>query len=188
MTLPLELKLGEATELHIKLPFGSSVDVQAVVRNKSAFRHGFEFADHTVARQLINRHCGAMLPSDAFVTNYWIVDSKNRIVIAKFGGRLTIADAERFAADLRNNPAFEPSFSELSDLTEVDDPQIDYASAVRFARYTDPFSHASKRAVVAPKPAMYNIARMYQLIRNDENIVLFKTVDLAKGWLGLSCV
>jgi hypothetical protein len=51
-TLPVELRIGEPVDLHINLPFGS-VDVQAVVRNRNAFRHGFEFADHKSARQLI---------------------------------------------------------------------------------------------------------------------------------------
>jgi hypothetical protein len=119
------------------------------------------------------------------VASYWIVDPKNRVVLAKFGRRLTVADVEHYAADLRKNPAFHPSFSELSDLTEVENPQIDYASAARFARESDPFSHASKRAIVAPKRAICEVARMYQLIRNDENIVLFKTVDEAKRWRGL---
>ena len=64
--------------------------------------------------------------------------------------------------------------------------QQDYASAAQFARERDPFSHESKRAVVAPKRAMYETAKMYKLIRKDENIVLFKTVDEAKDWLGLS--
>lgn len=118
-------------------------------------------------------------------TSSWIVDPKNQIVIAKFGGRLTIADAEHYAADLRNNPAFDPRFSELSDLTEVENPQIDYASAARFALDSDPFSHDSKRAIITSTPPMYALARMYQLIRNDENIVLFKTLDEAKRWLGL---
>jgi hypothetical protein len=54
-TLPIELRVGETVELHINLPF-RSVDVQAVVRNRNAFRHGFEFADHNVARQLIELH------------------------------------------------------------------------------------------------------------------------------------
>jgi len=119
------------------------------------------------------------------VANYWIVDPKNRIVIAKFGGNLTVADAARFAADIRNNPAFDPSFSELSDLTEVENPQIDYASAVTIARYIDPFSHEARRAIVAPRRSVYEVARMYQLIRNDENIFLFKTIDEARDWLGL---
>jgi hypothetical protein len=56
----------------------------------------------------------------AHVANYWIVDSKDRIVIAKFGGRLTIAEAEQYAADLRNSSSFDPSFSELADMTEAE--------------------------------------------------------------------
>jgi|HubBroStandDraft_5_1064220.scaffolds.fasta_scaffold458053_1 hypothetical protein len=51
-TIPVELRIGEDVELHIKLPIGS-LDVQAFVRNRNAFRHGFEFADNEVARQLI---------------------------------------------------------------------------------------------------------------------------------------
>ena len=50
--LPVELPVGETVELHINLPFGE-VDMQAVVRERNAFRHGFEFADHKVARQRI---------------------------------------------------------------------------------------------------------------------------------------
>jgi len=186
--LPVELSVGQTVELHINLPLGS-VDVQACVRNRNAFRHGFEFSDHKAARKLINDHCAEVttLPGGA-LANYWIVDSKNRVVFAKFGRRLTMADAERFATDLRNNPAFDPSFSELSDLTEVENPQIDFASAARFARYSDPFSHESKRAIVAPKLAMYETVLMYKTIRNDENIAVFMTVDKAKSWLGLSCV
>ena len=119
------------------------------------------------------------------MASYWIVDPKNRVVLAKFGSPLTVADVENYAADLRKNPAFHPSFSELSDLTEVEAPQIDYAAAARFACESDPFSHKSKRAIIAPNPATYEMARMYQRIRNDENIVLFKTVDEARRWLGL---
>jgi PilZ domain-containing protein len=50
--LPVELALGETLELHVNLPFGS-VDVQAVVRNRNAFRYGFEFTEHEVARERI---------------------------------------------------------------------------------------------------------------------------------------
>jgi len=107
--------------------------------------------------------CGEVTTlSGGALANYRIVDSKNRIVSANFGRRLTMSDAERFATDFRNNPAFDPSFSELSDLTDVEDPQIDFASAARFARYSDPFSHESKRAIVAPKLVMYETALMYK--------------------------
>jgi hypothetical protein len=33
---------------------------------------------------------------------------------------------------------------------------------------------------------MNETVRMYKLIRNDENIVGFKTIDEAKRWLGLA--
>jgi hypothetical protein len=54
--LPVDLPVGETVELHIGLPLGS-VDLRAVVRNRNAFRYGFEFADHKMARKLINEHC-----------------------------------------------------------------------------------------------------------------------------------
>jgi hypothetical protein len=42
--LPVEVPVGEVVNLRISLPLGP-VNQQAVVRNRNAFRHGFEFAD-----------------------------------------------------------------------------------------------------------------------------------------------
>jgi len=42
-TLPVEVPLGETVDLRINLPLGP-VEQRAVVRNRDAFRHGFEFA------------------------------------------------------------------------------------------------------------------------------------------------
>ena len=42
-TLPVEVPVGETVDLRINLPRGP-LDRRAVVRNRSAFRHGFEFA------------------------------------------------------------------------------------------------------------------------------------------------
>lgn len=47
--LPVELPVGELVDLHINLPLGP-VDQRAVVRNKNALRHGFEFTDHKRSR------------------------------------------------------------------------------------------------------------------------------------------
>ena len=54
--LPVDLPVGETVELQMRLPLGS-VDLRAVVRNRNAFRYGFVFADHEMARKLINEHC-----------------------------------------------------------------------------------------------------------------------------------
>jgi hypothetical protein len=85
------------------------------VRNRDAFRRGFEFTDHSLARDMLAHYLHSdqtLVSKKAHVANYWIVESKNRVVIAKFGGRLTIAEAEQYAADLRNNSSFE-SFDRL---------------------------------------------------------------------------
>jgi len=42
--LPVEIPVGEAVNLRISLPLGP-VDQRAVVRNRNALRHGFEFTD-----------------------------------------------------------------------------------------------------------------------------------------------
>jgi hypothetical protein len=42
--LPVELSVGEAVELDIKLPLVPA-SIRAVVRNKNVFRHGFKFEE-----------------------------------------------------------------------------------------------------------------------------------------------
>jgi hypothetical protein len=42
--LPVEVPVGEIVNLSISLPLGP-VEQRAVVRNRNAFRHGFEFAN-----------------------------------------------------------------------------------------------------------------------------------------------
>jgi len=41
-TLPVEVPVGETVDLRINLPLGPA-DQRAIVRNRDAFRHGFEF-------------------------------------------------------------------------------------------------------------------------------------------------
>lgn len=52
----IEAPVGEVVELEFALPF-SSVTIRAVVRQKNAFRHGFEFIDSDSAHEGIRRTC-----------------------------------------------------------------------------------------------------------------------------------
>lgn len=54
--LPLELPLGELVELDFTLPFGR-VTIYAVVRQRSAFRYGFQFAESSFAEDIIRPTC-----------------------------------------------------------------------------------------------------------------------------------
>jgi hypothetical protein len=55
-TLPVELLIGEVVELNLRLRIGN-VNVQATVRDKNAFRHGFQFVEPNPALHLIRENC-----------------------------------------------------------------------------------------------------------------------------------
>ena len=54
--LVIEPPLGEVVELNFTLPFGT-VTIHAMVRQKNAFRYGFEFVDSDSALDVIRRTC-----------------------------------------------------------------------------------------------------------------------------------
>jgi hypothetical protein len=61
--LPIEVAMGEVVELDFELPLGS-VNVRAVVRERNAFRYGFQFVQPNAAHQVIADSCGLLPPCD----------------------------------------------------------------------------------------------------------------------------
>lgn len=61
--LPIAVAVGEVVDLSFELPLGS-VNVRAVVREKNAFRYGFQFVQPNTAQQLIAHACGSLPPCD----------------------------------------------------------------------------------------------------------------------------
>jgi PilZ domain len=54
--LRIEVPLGELVELDFTLPYGP-VTIYAVVRQKNAFRYGFEFVESNVVQEVIRPTC-----------------------------------------------------------------------------------------------------------------------------------
>jgi hypothetical protein len=54
--LPIEAPLGENVELNFALPSGA-VTIHAIVRQKNAFRYGFEFVNSCSISEFIRRAC-----------------------------------------------------------------------------------------------------------------------------------
>lgn len=54
--VPIETPLGENVELNFTLP-GGAVTIHAMVRQKRAFRYGFEFVNSDSMHELIRRTC-----------------------------------------------------------------------------------------------------------------------------------
>ena len=54
--LTIEVPVGEVVELNFTLPFGP-VTIQAIARQRSAFRYGFQFFDSDSMREIIRFTC-----------------------------------------------------------------------------------------------------------------------------------
>jgi len=54
--LRVEVSLGEVVRLEFSLPTGD-VDVHALVRQRNAFRYGFQFVEDSTALDAIGRTC-----------------------------------------------------------------------------------------------------------------------------------
>jgi PilZ domain-containing protein len=54
--LRIEVPLGEVVRMEFKLPLGV-VDVHALVRQRNAFRYGFQFVEDSSAQEVIGRTC-----------------------------------------------------------------------------------------------------------------------------------
>lgn len=110
------------------------------------------------------------------------VDPAARLVRTTFTGVVTHRDPTDNAIRLRCDPAFDPGFSELIQFEEGSEINLNFWD---FRSDLDPFSKTSKRALVAGKQrAVYGIARMFQIARNDDaNVRIFATTDEAEAWL-----
>jgi PilZ domain len=59
--LPVELLLRENVRLVLTLPLGLT-EIDAIVRSRNTFRHGFEFVAPNPSRDLIRRSCDLLTP------------------------------------------------------------------------------------------------------------------------------
>jgi hypothetical protein len=57
--LKVEVPLGTVVRLEFELPLGT-VDVPALVRQRNAFRYGFQFVEASTAQETIGRTCGQL--------------------------------------------------------------------------------------------------------------------------------
>jgi hypothetical protein len=70
----------------------------------------------------------------------FVVDPGRRLVSIKFDKTVTFAAIERYAKRLRLNPSFHPEYSEIVDLTEVEELDLQADEFLELADKIDPFS------------------------------------------------
>lgn len=113
----------------------------------------------------------------------FMIDSERRLVIARFGKQLTATDIQIYVQDLCAHPGFDPSFSEIADISNVKELPLAGPDFLKLADRVDPFSFESKRAFVAQTPVQKHAARMRKILRSQRNFEIFQTLEEAERWI-----
>lgn len=109
---------------------------------------------------------------------------ERRVVFVKFGKRVTEKEIAGYAASLRVDPVFDPKFSEIVDLRDVEDLDLRGEQMMELADKIDPFCYDAKRAFVVSNSVQAHAARMHQILRiAKENISTFRSLEEAERWI-----
>jgi hypothetical protein len=112
-----------------------------------------------------------------------VIDPEKGLVVVRLGKKLSFAELREYAELLRANPAFQPSFSEIADLTEVEEVDLNAGDFLKLADEIDPFSVDAKRAFVARTSTQNHAARMHKMLRGERRFEIFSTLEEAEQWI-----
>jgi hypothetical protein len=115
-----------------------------------------------------------------------VIHWAHKVVCTTCTGTLTMAEVAETCIQLARDPAFDPAFSHLNDLTGVSEVHLSAAEMKDFvARKLDPFSETSKRVFVASEPFVFGMTRMYESLINASNLVVVRSLKEGRECLGL---
>jgi hypothetical protein len=116
----------------------------------------------------------------------YVIDCSSRLVCVRFTKKLTIAQIERYANRVRSDPQFRPDYSEIVDLTQVEEVELRAEEFLLLADKIDPFSPEAKRAFVVRDSVQSHAARMHKVLRPKRTIEVFHSVEEAERWIKLN--
>ena len=114
---------------------------------------------------------------------HFTVDPQNKLVMVKFGMKITAHDVARYATELKAHRDFEPTFAEIADLRDVKQIELQGPDFLKLADQIDPFSPKAKRAFLAKTPTQQHAARMHKILRGNKTVEIFQLVSDAMDWI-----
>lgn len=115
----------------------------------------------------------------------YVIDKQNKLAIGTATGVLTMDEVLESRRQILGDPDFDPSFSQLGDLSSVTKVDLT-ADQIKMLAETSPFSPASRRAFVGESLEIYGLVRMYEIVRGlrgDRQIRTFRSREEALAWL-----
>ena len=113
----------------------------------------------------------------------FILYPEKRLVVLTLGDRITLQLLEEYSSLLRRDPRFELTFSEIADMTAVQEIALEADEMMRMADQVDPFSPDSKRAFVVKTPTQAHAARMHKILLTHRHFEIFRSLQEAERWI-----
>ncbi len=125
------------------------------------------------------------VPNQVAGAGDYVLDARRKFVSVRFHKKLSASDIERYAASLRANPSFDPDFSEIVDMREVEELDLKAEEFIRLADKVDAFSLRAKRAFVVHDETQHHAARIHKILRTQRNFSIFWSFEDARRWIGI---
>ena len=116
---------------------------------------------------------------------FYKIDKERRLVISTGAGVTTLADIQAHQQRLLSDPDFDPSFSQLMDMTQVTRLELS-ADDIQLLAQTKLFSPNSRRSILVKSDMVYGLGRMFGTLRDlmgEDGIRVFRNLDEALDWV-----
>ena len=113
------------------------------------------------------------------------IDKQRKLVVTTAWGVCTMDDVLQFRKQVLNDRDFDPSFSQLADLTRITKVEIT-PDEIRMIAAISPFSPHSRRAIVAQDHLVFGISKMFGILRGlrgEKLLRVFRDRSEAMEWL-----
>jgi hypothetical protein len=113
------------------------------------------------------------------------IDAENRRVFTTMEGVLTHAETMAHIARMGADPLFDPNYTELADFREITEVAMTMDQIIDIA-VLRVFARTSRRAIVAPNPLYFGMARMYESHHEAScggNVRVFSGMTEAIQWI-----
>lgn len=116
---------------------------------------------------------------------YYKIDKERRLVVSTGSGVLTLTDIWAHQEKLLKDPDFDPSFSQLMDVTQVTGLELS-SHDVQSVAGKSIFSPNSRQAILVSRDVDFGLARMFEILRGlkgEEGVRVFRDSDDALDWV-----
>jgi hypothetical protein len=121
----------------------------------------------------------------------YVIDRERRLVVTTAWDRVTYAEVKAHQDQLLSDPAFNPEFDQLIDVTSATAWEI-ATDDLRMLARRKVFSPTSRRAWLATMPESFGLGRMAQAFHevsgSPSEVCTFYDLSAALKWLGLTAL